>query len=100
MGRLWGLAKSIVSQLQPEAVLPAGAGAGGALRRLAMGGTGELREPHLPLSMTLQVDHLRFLSKSHSRPVAATIKTTMMLHGVDEAGSSLGVGTGADEKAF
>jgi hypothetical protein len=39
----------------------------------------------------LEADHFRFLSTSHSRPVAATIKTTMMLHGVDEAGSWLGV---------
>lgn len=40
--------------------------------------------------MTLQADHFRFFTSSHSRPLAATINTTMMLHGVDEAGSSLG----------
>jgi hypothetical protein len=34
--------------------------------------------------MTLQADHFRFFTSSHSRPVAATINTTMMLHGVDE----------------
>lgn len=37
--------------------------------------------------------HLRFLSNSQSRPVAATIKTTMMLHRVDDGGSSIEVGT-------
>jgi hypothetical protein len=40
---------------------------------------------------TLQADHLRFFTSNHSRPVAATISTTMMLHGVDDVGSSLGV---------
>ena len=40
---------------------------------------------------TLQADHFRFLSTNHSRPHAATIKTTITLHGVDEVGSSLGV---------
>jgi len=54
-------------------------------------GAGELCEPHLPLSMTLQADHLRFLSNNHSRPIAATIKIAITLHGVDEVGSSLGV---------
>ena len=50
---------------------------------------------------TLQADHFRPLSSNHSRPIAATIKTTMMLHGVDEAGSSLGVGAaGLDSGAF
>ena len=44
---------------------------------------------------TLQADHFRFFTSNHSRPVAATIKTTMMLQGVDEVGSSVGVG-GAD----
>jgi hypothetical protein len=34
---------------------------------------------------------LRFFTSNHSRPVAATIKTTMMLHGADVVGSSLGV---------
>jgi hypothetical protein len=29
------------------------------------------------------------LTNSHSRPVAAAINTTIMLHGVDEVGSSL-----------
>ncbi|MEQ1934556.1 MAG: hypothetical protein ABL962_11890, partial [Fimbriimonadaceae bacterium] len=43
------------------------------------------------LSMTLQADHLRFLSNNHSRPVAATINTATTDHGVDEVGSSLGV---------
>jgi hypothetical protein len=33
---------------------------------------------------------LRFFTSNQSRPVAATIKTTMMLHGVEEAGSSPG----------
>ena len=56
-------------------------------------GAGELREPHLPFPMTLQADHLRFLSTSHSNPIAATINTTMMLHGIDDVGSSLGVAT-------
>ena len=35
--------------------------------------------------------HLLFLSNNHSRPIAATLNTTMMLHGVDDAGSLLGV---------
>ena len=39
---------------------------------------------------TSQADHFRFFTSNHSRPVAATINTTMMLHGVDEAGSSFG----------
>ena len=34
--------------------------------------------------------HERRLSSNHNRPTAATIKTTMMLHGVNEARSSLG----------
>ncbi len=41
--------------------------------------------------MMLQADHLRFFTSNHSRPIAATINTTMMLHGVDEVGSSPGV---------
>lgn len=36
-------------------------------------------------------DHFRFFTNNHSRQVAATLNTTMMLHGVDEAGSSLAV---------
>lgn len=39
--------------------------------------------------MTLKVDHLRFLNNNHSRPIAATISTTMMLHGVDGDAASL-----------
>ena len=35
--------------------------------------------------------HERRLSNNHSRPPAATVDTTMMLHGDDDAGSSLGV---------
>ncbi|HCN27760.1 MAG TPA: hypothetical protein DIT64_03040 [Verrucomicrobiales bacterium] len=34
--------------------------------------------------------HERRLSNNHSRPKAATINTTMMLHDVDELDSSLG----------
>ena len=34
--------------------------------------------------MTLQADHLPLFTNNHNRQVAATIKTTMMLHGVDE----------------
>ena len=49
---------------------------------------------------TLQADHLRFFTSNHSRPVAATINTTMMLHGVDEVGSSLGGVVGFDADAF
>ena len=41
---------------------------------------------------TLQADHLRFFTSNHSSPIAATINTTMMLHGVDDADSSLGDG--------
>ena len=40
---------------------------------------------------TLQADHLRFFNANHSRPSTVTINTMMMLHGVDDAGSSLGV---------
>lgn len=36
----------------------------------------------------LQADHLRFFTSNHSRPVAAAIKMTITLHGVDEVGSS------------
>ena len=35
--------------------------------------------------------HERRLSKSTKRPIAAAIPTTIMLHGVDEVGFSLGV---------
>ena len=63
-------------------------------------GAGELCEPHLPLSMTLQADHFRPLSNNHSRPVAATIKMTITLHGVDDVGSSLGVEAGFASGAF
>ena len=42
---------------------------------------------HLPRA------HERRLSSNHSKPPAATVNTTMMLHGVDEIGSSL-VGEG------
>ncbi|MBL9129625.1 MAG: hypothetical protein JNG86_00390 [Verrucomicrobiaceae bacterium] len=31
------------------------------------------------------------MSSNHSRPIAATINTTMMLHGIDEVDSSFGV---------
>ena len=56
-----------------------------------MVGNGQSRELCEALELarcTLHADYFRFLSSNHSRPVAATIKTTMMLHGVDEAGSS------------
>ena len=50
---------------------------------------------------TLQTDHLRFFTSNHSSPSATTINTTMMLHGVDEAGSSLdAVGVGCASVAF
>jgi hypothetical protein len=35
--------------------------------------------------------HERRMSNNHTRPSTVTINTTMMLHGVDEVGSSLGV---------
>ena len=38
---------------------------------------------------TLQADHFRFFTSNHSRPVAATIKMTTRLHGVDEVAASL-----------
>ena len=47
---------------------------------------------------TLQADHFRFLSTNHSRPIAATISTTMILHGVDEAGPSLAVAVAGLDK--
>jgi hypothetical protein len=44
--------------------------------------------------------HERRFIGNHSRPSAATIHTTMMRHGLDEAGSSLGVDAGEVEEAF
>jgi hypothetical protein len=35
--------------------------------------------------------HIRFLSSNHSRPIPATIDTAATAHGVDDAGSVLGV---------
>ena len=61
-----------------------------------MVGNGRSRELCEALELarwTLKADHLRFLSSSHSRTSAATINTTMMLHGVDEAGASMGRST-------
>ena len=49
---------------------------------------------------TLQTDHLRFFTSNHSSPSATTINTTMMLHGVDEVGSSLGGDAGFSSRAF
>ncbi len=46
-------------------------------------------KPHLPISMTLQGDHLPFLRSNHSRPIAATINTATTDHGVDEVVPSL-----------
>ena len=63
-------------------------------------GAGELLERHLPLSMTLQADHLRFLSNNHSRPIAATNNTATIDHSVGDVGSSLGVGEGFASDAF
>ena len=40
-------------------------------------------------SVGAAADHLRFFTSNDSRPVAATINTTMMLQGVDEVGCSL-----------
>ena len=62
-------------------------------RSLSVVGNGRSRELCEALELarcTLQAYHLRFFTSNHSRPVAATIKTTMMLHGVDDVGSSLG----------
>ena len=69
--------------------LAAGAGAGGASLRLATVRSRELCEALELAPVTLQADHLRFFTSNHSRPVAATINTTMMLQGVDEVGCSL-----------
>lgn len=63
-------------------------------------GAGELCEPHLPLPMTLQANHLRFFTSNHSRPVAATTNTATTDQGVDEGVSSLGVDVGAVERPF
>jgi uncharacterized membrane protein len=52
------------------------------------------------LPTTLQADHLRFFTKNHSRPVAATINTATTDQGVDEAGSSLGADVGFASGAF
>lgn len=59
-----------------------------------MAGNGRSRELCEALELaptTLQADHLRFFTCNHSKPSAATINTAMMLHCVDDVGSSLGV---------
>lgn len=61
-------------------------------RSLSVVGNGRSRELCEALELarcTLRADHLRFFTSNHSRPQAATINTTMMLHGIDEVGSSL-----------
>ena len=68
-----------------SATLPYGRGGSG--RSTSVVGNGRSRELCEALelaSTTLQADHLRFFTSNHSRPVAAAINTTMMLHGVDE----------------
>ncbi|GAA5148230.1 hypothetical protein GCM10023213_44090 [Prosthecobacter algae] len=67
------------------------------MRSIPEVGNGRSRELCEALELarrTLQADHFRFFTSNHSRPVTATIKTMMMLHGVDEVGSSLGVVSG------
>ena len=80
--------------------LAVGEGAGGALRRWATVRSCELCEALELARCTLQADHLRFLSTSHSRPVAVTINTATTDHGVDEVGSSLGVAGFASSAFF
>jgi len=66
-----------------SATLPCG---GGERAELVSGGLRRSRELCEALELvpaTLQAGHFRPLSSNHSRPPAATIKTTMMLHGVD-----------------
>lgn len=60
----------------------------------------ELCEALVLAHTTLQADHFRFFTTNHSRPHAAKINTTMMLHGVDEVGSSLGVDVVKVVRAF
>ena len=72
-----------------SATLPCGGGWRG--RSLSVVGNGRSRELCDALELaptTLQADHLRFFTSNHSRPSAATINTTIMLHGVDEAVAS------------
>ena len=75
-----------------SATLPCGRGGSG--RSIPAVGNGRSRELCEALELArckLQADHFRFFTSNHSRPIAATINTTMMLHGVGEVGSSLGV---------
>ncbi len=68
-------------------------GRGGSGRSIPAVGNGRSRELCEALVLArcmLQANHFRFLSNNHSRPSAAKIKTTMMLHGVDEADGPLG----------
>ena len=68
-----------------SATLPCGGGWSG--RSLSVVGNGRSRELCEALELvpaTLQADHSRFFTSNHSRPVAATINTTIMLHGVDD----------------
>lgn len=67
-------------------------GGGGSGRSTSVVGKARSRELCEALELarcTLRADHLRFFTSNHSRPQAATINTTMMLHGIDEVGASL-----------
>ena len=67
-----------------------------------MVGNGRSRELCEALELarcTLQADHLRFLSNSQARAIAATIITPPISHEVDADGSSI-VCAGLDSGAF
>ncbi len=66
-----------------------GVGEGGACQWWAMGGAARFAKRWSWLAARCRPHHLRFFISNHSRPIAATINTTMMLHGVDEVGSPL-----------